>query len=471
MTLLPASRHGQTALAVFSGALSVLCFAPYRLFWLMPLLLAVLFALSLQQGRSRDAAKLGAWWGLAAYTANFYWIYLSLHDIAGMPAWLAGPMTLLLPAYLCLYPALALGLAHRLGPRHALWTLPAAWTLGEWLRGWVMTGFPWGNIGYSQVPDSPLAGWTPLGGVYLLSVLTAFSAVVLAQTLRHGLPRRALAVLLLAWLGGAALKPVSWTQPAGKLDVALLQGNIPQQMKWQPEAFAHTLDTYHTLLRQYPAKLVILPETAIPMFAEQVPAGILPALGHIARAQGSELVTGIPYQHPGQSEVYYNAALALTSAQPVYGKDHLVPFGEFVPLPWLTGWVYRYMNMPLAGFTSGGQPAGPHAVGRTQGGVQYLLRRQLWRRAAHGGAAGVGAGQSEQSGLVWPFQRRRPAFTALTSAGTGNRAPDVARHQHRCHRHCAPGWQHPGPSGRFYRWRSARPGGNPAGQHALPDLG
>ncbi len=359
MTLLPASRHGQTALAVFSGALSVLCFAPYRLFWLMPLLLAVLFALSLQQGRSRDAAKLGAWWGLAAYTANFYWIYLSLHDIAGMPAWLAGPMTLLLPAYLCLYPALALGLAHRLGPRHALWTLPAAWTLGEWLRGWVMTGFPWGNIGYSQVPDSPLAGWTPLGGVYLLSVLTAFSAVVLAQTLRHGLPRRALAVLLLAWLGGAALKPVSWTQPAGKLDVALLQGNIPQQMKWQPEAFAHTLDTYHTLLRQYPAKLVILPETAIPMFAEQVPAGILPALGHIARAQGSELVTGIPYQHPGQSEVYYNAALALTSAQPVYGKDHLVPFGEFVPLPWLTGWVYRYMNMPLAGFTSGGSQQAP----------------------------------------------------------------------------------------------------------------
>ena len=102
MTLLPASRHGQTALAVLSGALSVLCFAPYRLFWLMPLLLAVLFALSQQQGRSRDAAKLGAWWGLAAYTANFYWIYLSLHDIAGMPAWLAAPATFLFCAVLAL---------------------------------------------------------------------------------------------------------------------------------------------------------------------------------------------------------------------------------------------------------------------------------------------------------------------------------------------------------------------------------
>lgn len=356
---LPASRAGQWTLTAATGALSVLCFAPFRQFWLMPLLLAVLFTLALAQPRARQAAGLGALWGLSAYTANFYWIYLSLHDVAGMPAWLALPMTLLLPAYLCLYPALALAVAHRLGVQRAWWTLPAAWTLAEWLRATVMTGFPWGNIGYSQIPEGPLAGWAPLGGVYLVAAGVALSAATLAHWVRHGLPRRALALCLLVWLAGAGLKAVQWTQDAGQLDVALLQGNIAQDMKWRPESLAHTLETYHTLLRQHPAKVVILPETAIPLFADQAPPGMLDWLASTARAQGSELITGIPYQDPQQAGRYYNAVLALTSPQPVYGKDHLVPFGEFVPLPWLTGWVYRYMDMPLAGFSSGGAAQPP----------------------------------------------------------------------------------------------------------------
>ncbi len=363
---LPASRAGQWLLTACTGALSVLCFAPFRQFWLLPLLLAVLFALALAQPRARQAAGLGALWGLSAYTANFYWIYLSLHDVAGMPAWLALPMTLLLPAYLCLYPALALGVAHRLGAQRAWWTLPALWTLSEWLRATLMTGFPWGNIGYSQIPEGPLAGWAPVGGVYLVAAAVALSAAALAHWARHGLPRAALALCALLWLAGAGLKTVSWTQHAGELDVALLQGNIAQEMKWRPETFAQTLDTYHTLLRQHPAKVVILPETAIPLFADQVPPGVLSWLADSARAQGSELVTGIPYQDPQHAERYYNAVLALTSPQPVYGKDHLVPFGEFVPLPWLTGWVYRYMNMPLSGFSSGGAGQAPmRLAGRT----------------------------------------------------------------------------------------------------------
>lgn len=398
---LPDSRASHWLLTVASGALSVLCFAPFRQFWLMPLLLALLFSLALAQPRARQAAGLGALWGLSAYTANFYWIYISLHDVGGMPAWLALPMTLLLPAYLCLYPALALGLAHRLGAERAWWTLPALWTLSEWLRATVMTGFPWGNIGYSQIPEGPLAGWAPVGGVYLVAAWVALSAAALAHGARHGLRRAApaLALGVLVWLAGMGLKTVSWTEDAGELDVALLQGNIAQEMKWRPETFAHTLQTYQQLLDQYPARVVILPETAIPLFADQAPPGVLAWLADSARAQGSELVTGIPYQDPQHAERYYNAVLALTSPQPVYGKNHLVPFGEFVPLPWLTGWVYRYLNMPLAGFSSGGAVQAPMQL------AGHRLAFNICYEDSFGDELRAGARQAEAlvnlSNLAW----------------------------------------------------------------------
>lgn len=195
------------------------------------------------------------------------------------------------------------------------------------------------------------------------------------------------------------LKTVSWTEDAGELDVALLQGNIAQEMKWRPETFAHTLQTYQQLLDQYPARVVILPETAIPLFADQAPPGVLAWLADSARAQGSELVTGIPYQDPQHAERYYNAVLALTSPQPVYGKDHLVPFGEFVPLPWLTGWVYRYLNMPLAGFSSGGAVQAPMQL------AGHRLAFNICYEDSFGDELRAGARQAEAlvnlSNLAW----------------------------------------------------------------------
>ena len=145
--------------------------------------------------------------------------------------------------------------------------------------------------------------------------------------------------------------------------------------------------------------MVILPETAIPLFADQVPPGVLAWLADSARAQGSELVTGIPYQDPQHAERYYNAVLALTSPQPVYGKDHLVPFGEFVPLPWLTGWVYRYLNMPLAGFSSGGAVQAPMQL------AGHRLAFNICYEDSFGDELRAGARQAEAlvnlSNLAW----------------------------------------------------------------------
>lgn len=358
-------------LLILAGAASQFAFAPYRLFLLMPLLLAML--LEVAQRWPQRAFVSGYVWGLAAYTSNFYWIYISLHDIAGMPAIMAAGMTLLLPAYLALFPALALWLSCRIGTNRASrWLLlfPALWTLGEWLRSWMLTGFPWGAIGYSQITESPLAGFAPLTGIHGVTFAVALSAAMIMLLPRwRRLPQ--LALLLLAgslWGGGAWLQQQQWTQDNGKpLAVSLLQGNIPQSLKWDPATFEMTLSTYYRMVANAPkSDLLLLPETALPVFLDDLPSGYLTMINGDASRKDATLITGIP-RRSNDGTSYLNAVVALNDpAQPYYAKNHLVPFGEFIPLPALTGWVYRFMNMPLSGFSRGGDNQAPLRVADQQ---------------------------------------------------------------------------------------------------------
>jgi apolipoprotein N-acyltransferase len=355
-------------LAVLAGTLTMMAFAPYRLYWITPLSLAMLAGILERDGR--HAFWIGYAWGLSAYLCNFSWIYICLHDVAGMPAVLAGGLTVLLPAYLALYPGLAAWLAVRIGNRvqagpsmRWLVLFPAAWTLTEWLRGWMLTGFPWGQVGYSQITESPLAGYDPVGGILLVTLAVAFSAGALSLLVHRGTWRRLimLALLVALWCGGAQLKQTEWTTPVGKpISVALAQGNVPQSIKWDPLSFESTLSLYAQQVAYTRADLMILPETALPVFLDQLPGAYINMLSSLARRNGTELAVGIPLRKPKDPSAYLNAVVAWTSpGMPYYAKDHLVPFGEFVPLSWLTGWVYQLMNMPLAGFSRGGADQAP----------------------------------------------------------------------------------------------------------------
>lgn len=355
-------------LVLASGAASSLAFAPYRLFLLMPLLLAaLLFAV---QRWPQRTFLLGWLWGLAAYTSQFYWIYISLHDIAGLPWPLAGTLTLLLPAYLALFPALAVWLSQKLGSgQTSRWLLlfPALWTVGEWLRSWLLTGFPWGAIGYSQITESPLAGLAAVTGIHGVSYAVALSAslfLLIMQWQRKW--QLALFASLLAglWSGSHWLKQQQWTTPAGEpLNVTLLQGNIPQSLKWDPAMFEETLATYYRMVATAPpSDLILLPETALPVFLGDLPSGFLTMINGEAERNNSVLISGIPRRTQDGSG-YLNAVVVLNDpSAPYYAKNHLVPFGEFIPLPTITGWLYRYMNMPLSGFSRGGDMQAPLAV-------------------------------------------------------------------------------------------------------------
>jgi apolipoprotein N-acyltransferase len=246
--------------------------------------------------------------------------------------------------------------AARLAP--AGWTrpalaLPAAWALLEWVRGWFLTGFPWLALGYSQAPDSPLAGYAPVLGVYGVGLMAALAAGLLAL-----LPdRRALAGVVLALLTGWGLHQVPWTQPAGApVKVALLQGNVAQDMKFNPDRLVPTLREYARMVQATDARLIVLPETALPLFRSAVPPDYLGALGVHAAKNGGDVLIGLP-EDLGTGQ-YYNSLISLgASPEGGYRKHHLVPFGEFVPFGFR--WLVDLMHIPLGDFSVGDatQPA------------------------------------------------------------------------------------------------------------------
>ncbi|OFZ69760.1 MAG: apolipoprotein N-acyltransferase [Betaproteobacteria bacterium RBG_16_58_11] len=369
--MLRAGRLKLVALPFLLGALTVLGYAPFYFYLLPPLTLAWLFHLWLHAGSRHAASLIGFAFGLGLFGAGVSWVYVSMHDFGMLPLPIAAFATLLFCAFFALFPTL-IGYAQAWfkggAPTRLLLILPASFALIEWVRGWLFTGFPWLTIGYSQAPASPLAGYAPLLGVYGVSLLLALSAglCTLAYHAWHGKRRQAgMAImgLLVLWGIGAALKTIAWTQPVGSpVTVSLLQGNIEQDMKWREDRLMTTLITYRDLVQSSPSRLIILPETAVPLFYDQVPPTYLENLARHVRDKGGDLIVGLP-ERDIERGAYYNSVLSVGSApSQVYRKQHLVPFGEFVPVKPVFGWFIDMMQIPLTDFARGSAAQRPLAV-------------------------------------------------------------------------------------------------------------
>ncbi|WP_274571157.1 apolipoprotein N-acyltransferase [Neisseria leonii] len=359
-------------LLILTAAATPLAFAPYYLFWLMPLLFAVLTALlHLRPERQIRSAYV---FGLTAYTAQFYWVYTALHTVSGLPKLYAVPLTFLLPAYLALFPAAAVWLWRQTRlPRllSAGIVLPLCWTLAEFARERLLTGFGWGALGYSQIADaSPLAGWISIGGIHLLTLVTAACGTWLYLLVSRATPLRSRVVLAVCMafylMLGIWFKQTDYTRPVGRpVSVALIQGNIEQGLKFREDQFLPTLQTYYRRVADARADIVILPETAIPAMRQDLPQSVLDEFAAAARANGSALAVGIPQYTDDTRSAYLNSAVHLTADTagstplPAYSKNHLVPFGEYKPLPALTEPLYRLMDMPLSDFRRGGAAQPP----------------------------------------------------------------------------------------------------------------
>jgi apolipoprotein N-acyltransferase len=359
--------------SLIDGALAVGGFAPFDL-WPLPVLsLAVLFGVLARISSPRTGFLVAFAWGLGYFIAGVSWVFVSLSVYGGMAAWLAAVATFLFCALLALFPA-AVGALQSSWPvsptLRVLLLIPLAWGATEWVRGWLFTGFPWLVAGYSQVPNSPLAGYAPLVGVYGVSFLLALIAALLAwsTTMRAPLAQRTWAVVavLALGVGGQALRGVAWTIPDGPpTTVALLQGNIPQDMKWRPEKTSATLESYLRLAAASPAQLIVLPETALPLFESDLPDLYRETLVSLGRQKGGDVLAGLPTGSPYGA--YYNSVISLGNAPSQrYHKVHLVPFGEYIPLKTLWGWVIEVLHIPLSDFARGALDQRPLSIGGQQ---------------------------------------------------------------------------------------------------------
>lgn len=353
----------QDGICLLAGAACVFGFAPFDYYPLPVLMLALLFA-GWHRASPWQAFRRGYLFGLGLFGAGIHWMFIGMHDFAGMPALLAILALSLLCAFLALFPALAGYITARLaitGNRRLLLVAPAAWALTEWGRGLIFTGFPWLSLGYSQVSGSPLAGFASVLGVYGVGGCLACCAGCLAL-LRERFKRSVL--LLCVILGsGAALGVYPFTRPVGTpISVRLLQGNIRQDVKWNPQFAVQTLLTYLHLVQGSHEQLVVLPETALPVYNKDIPPGYLARLKTIMHAHQGALLYGVPERITvGTQMHYYNSVFSIGGGrQRRYRKHHLVPFGEFTP-PAL-GWVLNEMHIPLHDVSRGSNVQQPFTV-------------------------------------------------------------------------------------------------------------
>ena len=345
-------------IAFLAGAASVFAFAPFGLEPLAFLTLALLIHFWID-APPRRCAWLGFWFGLGLFGAGVSWVYVSLSRFGGMPPVLAGIATALFCAFLALFPAAAGWMQARIpapaGIRACL-LIPAAWVLFEWTLTWIFTGFPWLAIGYTAA-GWPLQGYAPLGGVYAVSFVTVAIAGMLWLVAQH---RPMFLIAIVAVVGvGEALRRVEWSQKAGEpVSVALLQGNIEQEMKFRPERAATILLTYARLAEGTRARLVIFPETALPAFLDRIDPAYLALLESVGKRNQGDLLVGVPFR---SGEEYYNSVVSLgTSPRQLYHKVHLVPFGEFVPPGF--GWTLSVLSIPLSDFSRGAPERAPLEV-------------------------------------------------------------------------------------------------------------
>ncbi len=354
-------------LALVAGTLTTLSLAPFDI-WPLGLLSVALLYLGLRETAAKQAAQRGWCYGFGLFASGVSWVYVSIHDFGAASPALAGLLTLGFVAGLALFFALLGWLWVRLlRNRHSALgdalAFAALWLALDALRGWILTGFPWLYIGYSQL-DGPLAGLAPLGGVWLLSFAVALSATLLAAIPRllTDKARLAAVVLLLSpWLAGLALKDHAWTTSKGEpLTVAAVQGNVAQSMKWDPKKLEMQLLLYRDMtFGSRPADLIVWPETAVPILKEHA-EGYLTMMAGFANQRESALITGVPVRQPNAAGElrYYNGLTSTGDGAGTYLKQKLVPFGEYVPLQDLLRGLIAFFDLPMSDFARGesGQP-------------------------------------------------------------------------------------------------------------------
>lgn len=376
----PRWSHIQAALL---GVMAVFAFAPFSLAPLALLSLTGLFWLWYRVARPADAFKLGFWYGLGLFGAGASWLISSLYVYGEARLPLAVLAVIAWVIYLSLFPALAGWLAKRFSSpaRPVLGVLiiyPVAWVVGEYLRGHLLGGYPVLNMGTSHILTW-LDGYAPLLGAYGVSWALALSAAALVWLIERGAWIGAPLVFAAVWLAGGSLSDIRWTTPTGKpVDIALLQGNIPQDEKWQADKFYAQLQTYvHMTKQNLGADVIVWPETAVPGFFDLVEQGALKTFISDARILKKDILIGAIWRDADHRH-YYNALINIgQTPYAVYKKYHLVLIGEYYPFGETLKPLFEWLDIPFDQFSPGPFPPEPMPLGRDHAGMAICFETQF----------------------------------------------------------------------------------------------
>jgi apolipoprotein N-acyltransferase len=352
-------------ISLLAGALLTLAFAPFNIYPLAIISTSILLCEWLYVSKRRAFVR-GFLFGLGLFGSGVYWIFISIHTFGGAPVWLSGFITLGFIAIIALFPALTGFLLNRFFTKVNYYKIvlafPALWILLEWCRSWMFSGFPWLSLGYSQM-NSWLRGYAPILSIYGISFAILMTSSLLVYSIlsyrqqHYKSVMKSLVFVIGMWIVGGLILLINWSHPIGTpLKISLVQGNIPQQVKWSPEAVRPTLDRYNELTNNHwDSNIIIWPEGAIPV---PLPAAsnIVDELNEKAQQHHATLITGIPAR-AGFSTDYYNTIVTVGLDKSVYIKNRLVPFGEFTPLSRFIKPLLRHFDIPMSNFLPG--PADP----------------------------------------------------------------------------------------------------------------
>lgn len=344
-------------LALLAGMVLPLSFSPFHFYPIAVVSLALLF-ITWQADDLRYAIVRGFLFGLGLFGVGVSWVYVAIHDFGSASLPLATFLTALFVSFLALYLAVMGWLLKRLASNssaHLNYVLlfPVSWLVFELFKGWFLSGFPWLDVGVGQI-EGPLRGYTPIIGVYGVSLLTALSAGLVASAITT---KRwwTLILVVVIWAGGDLLSDKSWTEAKdGQIKVSIIQGNIPQEIKWNKDQLYKTLALYQQRTEQnWASDLIVWPENAVTVFYHQAKEFYLDPLAEKARAHNTDILLGLPYMAL-DSKKYFNSMMSLGSHEGFYYKKHLVPFGDYVPFAWLRGLI-AFFDLPMSSFEPGPQ--------------------------------------------------------------------------------------------------------------------
>jgi len=344
-------------LNLFAGASIVLAFAPFG-YWYLIFPGLVWFILPLKELSVRQTFFRSLYFNTGFYGAGISWIYISIYQFSDTPLVISLVMMALFVVFLALLASISMVLLNRYCNRmssnyYYLVAFPFAWLCSEWFFNWVLTGFPWLGLGYSQI-DSYLSSVAPVLGASAISFLIVFMSGSAAVFIRKGY-KQALhipVILTIIFVGVTYLSQLQWGQLTDKtLEVSLIQPNVSQHKKWLPEQRRVTLEYFYATTENLDSELIIWPEGAVPALARRV-ENYLSLINALAWDNNQAVITGIATK---DNDKYYNTALMLGNGQGKYYKQRLVPFGEYVPFEAMLRGIIGFFDLPMSSFSKGPQ--------------------------------------------------------------------------------------------------------------------